>query len=287
MVRSYLLDQFSAGDLRAWAERHDEALAFHWAFYAALLDQRSRIREEINHAIREAATGPFEIDSWHRVIPYEYSFQPLSAVGSVKVLNGGRFNFGGIDPEKFPEFAALYLAKDRETALAEKLGIPRPEAEQLGALDLALRSEGSTTMVMVKGHLEEVVDLTTIERLDRLVTLINGFTVPPELLRRAKRIGLPTPTIVKSIGELEKALLAPDWREWPAVFDVPATSQVFGQEVRAAGVEAIVYPSSKTNTQCVAIFPDMLGPNSFVELIGPAPPDVETRLDATNWRRFV
>jgi multidrug efflux pump subunit AcrA (membrane-fusion protein) len=72
-----------------------------------------------------------------------------------------------------------------------------------------------------------------------------------------------------------------------AVFDVPATSQILGQEVRAAGIEAIVYPSSKTEAPCVAIFPDTLGPRSFVELIGPSPPDVETRLDATNWKKFV
>jgi hypothetical protein len=286
-VQAYLLDQFSARDLRRWAKQHDEALAFHWAFYAALLDQRSRVREAISAALREAATGPLEIEAWHRVIPYEYSFQPLSTVGSVKSVNGGRFNIGGINSEKFPEFPALYLAADRETALAEKLGIPRPEAAELGALDLALRTEGSTTMVLVRGHLEEIIDLRNIDRLEPFVALIEGFTIPPELLRRARHIGLPSPTVVTSTSQLRKVMLDPDWRQWPAVFDVPVTSQIFGQEVRAAGIEGIVYPSSKTDTPCVAIFPDVLGPQSFVELIGPCPPDIETRMDATNWKQFV
>ena len=142
-------------------------------------------------------------------------------------------------------------------------------------------------MVSVRGHLEEVVDLRAIKRLEPLVALIARFTIPPELLRRARRIGFPAPTIVTSTSLLAKALLDPDWRQWPAVFDVPVTSQIFGQEVRAAGIEAIVYPSSKTDMPCAAIFPDNLGPNSYVELIGPAPADVETRLDAGNWKKFV
>jgi len=141
--------------------------------------------------------------------------------------------------------------------------------------------------VLVRGRLETVIDLRQIERLQSFVDVIASFTVPAELRRRARKGGLTGPLTVTSVAELGKALLHPDWRELPARFDVPATPQIFGQEVRAAGIEAILYPSSKTGALCAAIFPDALGPQSFIELVDPAPPRVATRLDATNWRDFV
>lgn len=77
-VRAYLLDQFSLRDLTLWAEQRDEALAFHWAYYTALLDQRSKVRAAITQAMSEAATGPFEIGGWHRVVPA--STAPVTAL---------------------------------------------------------------------------------------------------------------------------------------------------------------------------------------------------------------
>jgi len=71
-VHAYLLDQFSQRDLNKWARQQEDALSSHWAFYTALLDQRTRVRSAITQAISEAATGPVEIKRWHRVVPYEF-----------------------------------------------------------------------------------------------------------------------------------------------------------------------------------------------------------------------
>ena len=282
-----MLDQFSVRDLRQWARYRDDVLDFHWNFYTALLDQRSKVRRAITEAVLKASTGPVEFPRWHRVVPYEFSLEPLSAVGSIRSANGGRFNMGGVDPVKFPEFPALYLASDRETALAEKFGMPSKDEEQLTALDLALRTESSISMVIVRGHLESVVDLRERGRLQSLVEIISGFKIPDELYRRARQIGLPSPTIVRTVDELITVLVAANWREFPAVFDVPATPQIFGQEIRSAGIEAILYSSSKTDALCAAIFPDNLGPESFVELVDAPPPGAMPRLDATTWRDLV
>jgi hypothetical protein len=287
VVEGYLLDQFSPRDLRAWDRYRDDVLGFHWSFYTALLDQRTRVRAAIAEAVLRAATGPFDFEDWHRVVPYEFSLEPLSSAGSVKSANGGRFNMGGVDSVKFPEFSALYLAADRETALAEKLGVPSQQANDFTVLDLALRTEGSISMVVVEGHLETVIDLRQMDRLRPLVDVIAAFKIPDELQRRARRIGLPAPTVVRTVDQLFNVLVHPQWREFPAIFDVPATSQIFGQELRAVGIEGIVYPSSKTATICAAVFPENLVSGSFVQLADPAPPGVVQRLDSTSWRGLV
>ena len=142
-------------------------------------------------------------------------------------------------------------------------------------------------MVRVRGHLETVIDRRMMERLESFVSVIARFKLPDEVKRRARRVGYTDPVLVTSTADLRTNLMDPDWRQLPALYDVPATSQIFGQEVRAAGIEAILYPSTKTDGLCAAIFPDNLSPDSFVELMDPAPPGVATRLDASNWKGFV
>ena len=62
-------------------------------------------------------------------------------------------------------------------------------------------------------------------------------------MNAAKKIGLPEPELIRTLSRLTDSLLDPNWRMWPMQFDVPATSQVFGQLVAQAGIEGIVYPS--------------------------------------------
>jgi hypothetical protein len=54
---------------------------------------------------------------------------------------------------------------------------------------------------------------------------------------------------------LGDALEKRDWRNWPMIYDVPATCQVFGSLVMNAGIEGIRYDSSITGRECIAIFP--------------------------------
>ena len=99
-----------------------------WESYSALQHQRSAVAEEITGALARAAGGPFPFSRWVRVVDYQFTNHPLSTAGSVKSMTGGRFNIGDIDPMKFAPFPALYLASDRDTALAETLGQPTPSS---------------------------------------------------------------------------------------------------------------------------------------------------------------
>jgi hypothetical protein len=70
----------------------------------------------------------------------------------------------------------------------------------------------------------------------------------------------------------------------PMQFDVPANCQLFGDLVASAGIEAILYPSKLTGSECLAIFPQNFSGDSYVALDDPAPStDVVSRIDAATW----
>ena len=72
-------------------------------------------------------------------------------------------------------------------------------------------------------------------------------------------------------------------------FDVPYSSQIFGQLVAEAGIDGILYPSKFTGKDCLAIFPQNFDDSSgsFLELDGDLPPVVKIRrLDAKTWNEL-
>ncbi len=260
---------------------------FYWDHYASLAQQRAEKRDEITKSLIGAAEGPFDFSGWQRIVDYRYSFHPLSTVGSVITDPGGRFNVGDIDRARFSPFHALYLAADRSTAILEKFGEDDPE-NRLSNLDFALRSETSFSCVSVTGHLDAVLDLRHADRLGPLVEIIKRFKLPPDLPGRARQLRISFPKIVTTVSELIHVLLSPKWRIEPMQVDIAAASQIFGQLVWTAGLEGIVFPSSKADGACLAIFPDNLSPSSFVELDDEAPSAVtHRRLDRTNYRDFI
>ena len=73
------------------------------------------------------------------------------------------------------------------------------------------------------------------------------------------------------------------------LFDVPTTSQIFGQLVVEAGIEGILYSSKFTNKNCLAVFPQNFDETSgsFIQLDDETPAGVTIpRLDARVWKEF-
>ena len=64
------------------------------------------------------ATDDFSFKSWFRAVKWRYSNHPLCTLGSLKDP-GGRFNIGNMNPNLIPQFSALYIAQDKETAEKE------------------------------------------------------------------------------------------------------------------------------------------------------------------------
>ena len=266
----------------------EEFLKFHWDYYSNLVYQRSKVADKINSALFEAVERKFPFKNWQRTIKHKYSTEPLSVEGSL-VDPGGRFNIGDINPSQFLCFPALYVAADRDTSLQELLSQKIDPGQENRALDFALANPASITHISLSGSLDSIIDLKKPERLHSFVDLIKDFSIPDHLKETAKRIGLESLELIHTVPKLVDALLFPNWREWPMQFDVPATSQIFGQLVVEAGIEGILYTSIFSGKDCLAVFPQNFDEpsGSFVQLDDEAPKETKIRRwDAKAWNEY-
>lgn len=291
MPRSgYFLGFLSQRDTRLGKQRYDSLLNYYWDHFSYFSHKRSLILDDLKNALAKNCQ-PFTISQWQRVVDYKFSLDPLSAKGSILNDPGGRFNIGNIDQTKFPQFAALYIAEDRETAYKEKFGLYE-ETKSLGisAAELALTSHNPVTIVVTEGEINQVLNLTKADSLRDFYGLIKGIQLPKKLIQRAKQLNLdPCPLSIKSLAALNESILRPNWRDTPMMADIPANSQILGQIAYAAGIEAILYPSKITGKNCLAIFPKNFEQStSYIRLQGTIPTEVKNfHMDCNTYLSFI
>lgn len=282
----FLLDQFSVGDVHKWVAFKDEHLKYQWDYHKDLAYQRAKISDKIRKSILEVAEKAFKFEKWQRAVKYKYTLEPLSIVGSL-TDPGGRFNIGDINPLQFPPFPALYLAADKKTSFQELLCQKIDPDQENHALDFALTSPNSISVVSLSGSLDSIINLKEPEKLQPFIDLIKDFSISDHLKKAAKSIGDVEPELIQTVPKLIEVLLEPSWRFCPMQFDVPVTSQIFGQLVADAGVEGILYTSKFTEEDCLAIFPQNFNEGSFVQLDDDAPVETKIRrLDSKSWNEL-
>ncbi len=286
----YPLDRISTGDIKRDRDLAERLLAFHWKYYTELAFQRWQARDEIRRALHEAARDRFEFKAWQRVVRYKRSLAPLSSAGSL-TDPGGRFNLGDIDRPRFPAFPALYLAENKEIALQEALAqassnVVKQAGVELTALDMALAKPDSILFASVSGLLDSYIDLSDPQRLQPLIEIIREFAVSGDVRRMARALRLPPPGIISRLDQLRQELLKADWRAYPIQVDAPSNSRIFGQMVKEAGIDGIVFPSKFGDGRCLAMFPELLADSDSYAQLDDQPPDatVIRRLDRTTWK---
>jgi len=262
----------------------------HFKLHYCLEEQRARVYDGLIEAVRASLSiYPLNIDGWSRAVSVKWTNNPLSAAGSLSHI-GGRFNFGrDINDYQFPPFPALYVGSSHEVALAERL--PAPFAgSPLSNDELALAVPNSYSYFVLKGSIDRVLDISSAKSLRRVSEIFATFVKDPsidDLARLANKDPIP---LVKSPGLLKKILHEPNWRGAPTQVNLPASCQVFGKLVRDAGVEGILYNSSKVrNGKCLAIFPENLEGSSSSITLADDPPETihRTILDKDTWKDLV
>lgn len=278
------LDRFSSLDLQRWQRVSKDLDRLHSLLYFGFVEQRNVLRKELLAALQAPTFTSFEFQNWVRIIPYRYCLSPLSAQGSLNGI-GGRFNVGyDIPSHVVAPWPALYLAENFDTAFREKYGNARDDAR--GALkpeELALQKPESITSVRLCGQISRVFDLTDTAKLKPFCDVLARCKMPREVadvLRRLK-IKRKEITTIKTPAQLQAAVMAHHWRQWPVQFEVPAHGQVLASLLIAAGYEAVLYRSSKSDKRCLAVFPCNIGSNdTWIELAPDYPEQVDhSRLD--------
>lgn len=279
----HLLEKTNLNEMRRIKRDFRKLLAFHWDYYSELARQREEHQEEIKKIILEKATDDFIFNGWQRAVKWKYSNHPLCTIGS-RSDPGGRFNIGDINTNLIPKFSALYIAKERDTALLELLG-QESEEDELTCYDKALTNKASVAVISIKGQLETVLDIRKANTLVKINNLMKKFKVSPALKKKARALQQPNPGVIQTAKKLQTSLLEPNWRRSAMRFDVPANPQIFGQMIKSTGVCGIVYSSKMNGEDCVVIFPENLtNTDSFIELCDPPPdPNTPKRIDSSNF----
>jgi hypothetical protein len=280
-----VLEEFTRASLSKWREAGRNLERLSQQLFFGLEAHRSQHSHELVDAIRASTRGPQQFNGWARLVGYQYTTQPLSMLGSTKG-DGGRFNIGtALNPATYTPFPALYVAEDFPTAFRERFGVEQAgKKAELSANEIVLHRDKSFTQVALNVSVESVLDITDLAALKPAADILRKIQMPSTVGKLARQLHLRVPGLIRTPAALQKQLLSPDWRIEPVQYEMPSNSQIFGRLCLAAGVHAILYPSVRNSERlCLALFPqNWRGSASFVELVGPCPPEVGTRrLDGT------
>ena len=245
--------------------------------------ERRRRRPALLAALAGEAPATIDLTNWVRVVSYKHSLSPLSCAGSLTYV-GGRFNPGiDLEPNTVEPWPALYLAQDFETAFREKFQRRTGEiVEGLTPQELALNEGGSHFTILLKGRLTNLFDLTHFATLNGVARELGEIRMPERAsqLKRKLKIRERELTMTRTGRQLFEMVVNQNWRVLPVQFGLPAPSQILAEMIYAAGFEGVLYGSTKGLGKCVAVFPEQLKSDSYVELLDAAPAGVEySRLD--------
>lgn len=279
------LDRFSAADLQRWETASAKMDELSNELFFSTEPIRRRLRPQLIAALKGASSLPFAFDLWVRSVTYQYSLEPLSCAGSLTDI-GGRFNAGfELDDSPLKPWPALYIAQDLETAYREKFVLKSSEnVDGLTPEELALEGKISHTNVVLGGRIERVFDMTNFMSLNSVGKVLRQVKMPREAIKLKKALKIPNKdlSMIQNGLQLFNLVTKNNWRVNPRQFGLPSQSQILAELIRAAGYEAILYQSSKGPGRCMAVFPDKLSDQSFVELSDRPPhQDTHTRLDST------
>lgn len=277
-----ILDQFTSKDLDSWEERSQDLDDYFRILHYSLEPERQRRMREMLAALNSRTSGPIAFERWTRMVETRWTLSPLSSAGGL-LSYGGRFNVGSMLHDSLVRpFPALYLAEDYQTAYREMYQMDKTTEQGLSPEDLDLGR--SMSCYRVRGQVSRVFDAGNLLNLAPFAGVLKKFKVPPELRAVTKRLklGRAEAAMIRTPQQLHEGLSVQNWRTWAVQFDLPAPSQHFGYWLKNAGFEAIKYRSTKNPLGCcIAVFPDNLSGDSFVELEDPADPHVISRLDST------
>lgn len=278
------LDRFSNADLVHWQKLSNDLDELNASLYFGVEPARRRLRSKLCEALKQAGGTAIDIQSWARMVTYQYSLQPLSCAGSLQSV-GGRFNAGfELDDNTLNPWPALYVAEDFETAYREKFQLASSDLTNgLKPDELALEHAVGLTTVFLNGRIENVFDMMSFITLNSVGKIFREVKIPKEASQLAKKLKISDSKkiMIQNGQQLHSALVKNNWRVWPMQFGIPAPSQTMAELIKATGYEGILYPSSKGPGRCLVVFPENLSDLSHIDLIGPAPSSATiTRLDS-------
>ena len=246
--------------------------------YNYYFNEREKLKKKIVFSLNENTTSLF-FKNWFRLTRTKYAMDPLNCKGSVENATGGRFNIGSIKKDRFPTFPALYIGKEKETCIKEVYS----------GMEHFFNSKRSDSFFQISGHIYSVLDITKKGSLDKFIQVVRQIKLSKNLQNRAKKLGLKTRHSVQNITELKTDIYDFNWRKFPNIFNIPSLPQIFGQLAKNAGIEAILYKSTKKSKKglCMVVFPENFkNSDSYIKLEDCPKGIVNKKIDSETFEDF-
>ena len=258
-------------------DRLSQCKRFLFDEYNYYFSEREKVKKEIIVALNDS-TIPFPFENWFRLINTKYSANPLNARGSMENVPGGRFNVGNINKNLFPVFPALYIANGKDTCVKEVYD----------GMEMFFSKKRGDSFFRISGCINTLLDITRKGSLNKFVKVIKRITLSKELKKRVRQLKLDRSSL-QSVVQLKKALYNRNWKWESSIYDIPSASQIFGQLVNNAGIEGILYKSTKHSKTglCLAVFPENFkNSESYIALNDCSRSITCKRLDSESYQQF-
>jgi hypothetical protein len=251
-----LLEYFTDEEALGWRAKSEDVQKYHYLWWFELEGQRAAHQSKLIEALRSIAGIAVDLSGWGRALQYKYSDTPLSCVGSLKWV-GGRFNYGvDIDSSRYAPFPALYLAEDMETGLREMQGLTRDNTRNgLNSSELDLCAKNGVAWASVSGKVSNIFDLTHKDSLKGVAEIIATFKLSKTVRDTEKKLSIVPLRLIATAEELFNSFMVENWREFPALVNTPANSQLFGHLLSMAGFEGALFSSTRTGKMNLVLFP--------------------------------
>lgn len=248
--------------------------------YNYYYNEREKFKKEIILSLNDKTTS-YSFKNWFRLTRTKYAIDPLNCKGSVKDASGGRFNIGSIKKDRFPLFPALYIGSGKYTCIKE----------HYSGMEHFYNSNQGDSFFCISGCIHSLLDITAKGSLNKFVKTIKQVTLSEQLKKRFKKldVGEYERESIQNITQLKKSIYNKNWREAPNIYDIPALPQIFGQLTKEAGIEAILYKSTKTSKTglCMAVFPENFkNSDSYIKLEDCPKAIVNRKMDSETFENF-
>ena len=245
--------------------------------YNYYFNEREKVKEEIIFALNDK-TISYSFKDWCRLTSTKYITNPLNCKGSMENATGGRFNIGKIKEGRFPVFPTLYLGNGKETCMKEIYD----------GMEQFFSSHKGDSFFRISGDINSVLDITKKGSLNKFVKVIKKISLSKSLQNRLKKLNLKRESL-QNVTQLKKNLYNKNWKWKPNIFDIPAASQIFGQLTKDAGIEAILYKSTKKARSglCLAVFPENFKNSESYLNLEDCPKSIKNkRMDSETYESF-
>ena len=246
--------------------------------YNYYFNEREELKKEIIFSLNEKVIS-YSFKNWFRLTKTKYVTDPLNCKGSVENATGGRFNIGSIKKDRFPTFPALYIGKGKETCIKEVYS----------GMEHFFNSKRGDSFFQINGHIYSVLDITKKGSLDKFVKIIKQIRLSKNLQNKAEKLALKKRHPVQNITELKTSIYDVNWRRFPNIYNIPSLPQIFGQLAKNAGIEAIVYKSTKKSKEglCMVVFPENFkNSESYIKLEDCPKDIVNKKMDSETFENF-